>query len=81
MLGQADDDAAGEGGGAGSDDAEVAEMLGAMFGGAGAARDEAPAAGNPLAGEEFWGRWSQNTKEIYLELYVDADTPAEKVSG
>ena len=45
------------------------------------ARDEAPAAGNPLAGEEFWGRWSQNTKEIYLELYVDADTPAEKVRG
>ena len=56
-------------------------MLGAMFGGAGAARDEAPAAGNPLAGEEFWGRWSQSTKEIYLELYVDADTPAEKVRG
>ena len=77
---QPDDDATGEGGGgAGSDDAEVAQMLGAMFGGA-AARDEAPAAGNPLAGEELWGRWSQNTKEIYLELYVDADTPADKVS-
>ena len=54
-------------------------MLGEMFGG-GTLRDETPAAGNPLAGEEFWGRWSQNNQEIYLELFVDAETAAEKVS-
>ena len=70
--------ATGGGGGAG-DEAEMAEMLEGMFG-SGALRDETPAAGNPLAGEEFWGRWSQNAQEIYLELYVDAETAAEKVS-
>ena len=25
-------------------------------------------------------RWSQNNQEIYLELYVDAETAAEKVT-
>lgn len=71
--------AAAGGGGDGADEAEIAQMLGEMFGG-GELRDEAPAAGNPLAGEEFWGRWSQNNQEIYLELYVDAETAADKVS-
>ena len=80
MLDQADDDATGEGGGgAGFDDADKAQMS--------ARRSEGPV--RPATGARratrllarVLGQVVAEHEEIYLELYVDADTPAEKVRG
>jgi hypothetical protein len=34
----------------------------------------------PLRGDQWWGRWAQSPREIYLEIFVPEDTAAKAVS-